>query len=40
MKSGVGGVTSLTEELLKQEGGDTDLARILISVQNIVKIIR
>ena len=40
MKTEVHAGSSLTEELVRQEGADSDLTRVLMVVQNIIKIIR
>ena len=40
MMTEVSAGSSLTEELVRQEGADTDLTRVLMAVQNIIKIIR
>ena len=40
MMTEVSAGSSLTEELVRQEGADTDLTRVLMAIQNIIKIIR
>ena len=40
MKTEVSAGSSLTEELVRQEGADTDLTRVILAIQNIIKIIR